>query len=355
MRFIGNKENLLDRLFYALQQHGVVGKSFFDFFAGTASVARFFKRLNYRVHSSDLLYFSYCLQYAYIKNNTEPSFEKVISTLANKSNYIINSPLDDVLAYLNQVPPVAGFIYQNYSVGGTSHLPQARMYFSDGNAQKIDAIRTQIEGWRIANLLTEAEYFILLACLIESVSFFSNVAGVYAAFQKKWDKRALRPFVLKPIELIFNSENNEVFNANSTNLVHNIDVDVLYLDPPYNERQYAPNYHLIETIARYDNPAIHGVTGMRNYNGQKSAFCNKNTAIKELDYIAKNAKYKYLLLSYNSEGIMSQAEIAQTLSKYGQVELIEFDYARFKSNNNGTSGTKKRIKELLYVCRYTIN
>jgi adenine-specific DNA-methyltransferase len=199
--------------------------------------------------------------------------------------------------------------------------------------------------------LSEEEYFILLSCLIESISFFSNTSGVYSAFQKKWDPRAVKPFLLKPIELVLNSKENEIFNSNSMELIPKIDADILYLDPPYNERQYASNYHILETIARYDNPVIKGVTGMRDYSSQKSSFCNKNTALKSLNDIAKNAKYKYLLLSYNTEGIMSQKNIAEILNNYGAVELVEFEYLRFKSNNKGKSKTKKYIQEQLYIVK----
>lgn len=126
---------------------------------------------------------------------------------------------------------------------------------------------------------------------------------------------------------------------------------LLYLDPPYNERQYAPNYHLLETIAKYDNPKIHGITGMRDYSGQKSSFCNKDSALRELDKVAKHAKYSYLLLSYNTEGIMRQQDIESILKQYGTLEIVEFEYLRFKSNNNGESKTKKHIQEQLYILK----
>ena len=105
-----------------------------------------------------------------------------------------------------------------------------------------------------------------------------------------------------------------------------------------------PNYHLVETIAAYDSPNIRGVTGMRDYGNKRSSFCNAKTAIRDLEYIASNAKFKYLVLSYNSEGIMPQKQIISMLSKYGNVVLEEFEYLRFKSNNNGLAKTKKHIK-----------
>lgn len=350
MRYIGNKENILDTIYSILEKNKIKGESFFDFFAGTTNVSRFFKTKGYKVFSSDILYLSYCLQKAYIENNEEPSFSSLIPLLpALPYSELFSSPLNKVVGFLNTLEPIKGFIYENYTPGGTCELERPRTYFLDENGGRIDAIRVKIEEWKSNGLLTDSEYFILLACLIETVGFYSNIAGVYAAFQKHWDPRALKPLTLKTIELVSNSQDNKVFCADSMELINNIDIDILYLDPPYNERQYAPNYHILETIAKYDNPSVRGVTGMRDYSNQKSRFCRANTALEDLDKIASTAKFKYLVLSYNSEGIMPQEKIIETLQKYGQVKLEQFEYARFKSNNNGLAKTKKTVFEQLYI------
>lgn len=350
MRYIGNKESILDCIYNILIKNNVNGNSFFDFFSGTASASKFFKQKGYQVFSSDFLFFSYCLQKAYIENNTEPKFENLIDTIKVHTDSLIPlSNFEKVLSFLNQVSPIEGFIYNNYTPLGTKTLSVQRTYFIDENGKKIDAIRTQIEQWKKDNLLSEYEYYVLLACLVESIGFYSNITGVYAAFQKKWDKRALRKFDLRPINLTYNDKDNHSFFCNSMDLIHDIDVDILYLDPPYNARQYAPNYHLLETIAKYDSPLIHGVTGMRNYENQKSNFCNEQKGLADLDLIAKSAKFKYLVLSYNSEGIMPSSKIIDTLSNYGKVTLEQFEYVRFKSNNKGLSKTKKNIFEQLYI------
>lgn len=352
MRYIGNKENILDKIYSILRENGVEGDSFFDFFSGTTSAARYYKKMGYRVFSSDFLYLSFCLQKAYIENNRAPLFGRLLPTLPSvRCASFFASPLEQVVAYLNTVSPVEGFIYKNYTPEGTAELDRPRMYFSSENGKVIDAIRIQIEKWKIEELITDSEYYILLACLIETVSFYANVAGVYAAFQKKWDPRAIKPLTLRPIEIINNDRDNEVYNANSLDLVPGIDVDILYVDPPYNGRQYLPNYHLLETIAKYDSPSIHGVTGMRDYESKKSSFCNAKTALQGIDYIASSAKFKNLVLSYNSEGIMNKADIMSTLSKYGTVKLEEFEYLRFKSNNNGLAKTQKHIFEQVYILK----
>jgi adenine-specific DNA-methyltransferase len=294
------------------------------------------------------------LQRAYIANNENLTFENLLPTITFQNNTLFNSPLNRVVEYLNQIEVVNGFVTKNYTPKETADLEIPRMYFSDENGQIIDAIRQKIEFWKEDNLITENEYFVLLACLIETVPFYANISGVYAAFQKKWDVRAIKKLILRPIESIINSKENYCFNQNSIDLVEKVEADIFYLDPPYNQRQYAPNYHLLETIAKYDNPTIKGVSGMRNYDNQKSTFCNAKTAIEELSKIAQNGKFKTLILSYNSEGIMPQEELFYTLKQFGKVDLVEFDNLRFKSNNNGESKTKKFIKEQLYFLQKNV-
>lgn len=351
MRYIGNKENILDKIYNILIEHGVSGNSFFDFFSGTTNVARYYKKLGYKIYSSDVMYMSYCLQKAYIENGDEPSFSALLPHITGASSKLFATPLEIVLEFLDNIPNVQGFIFKNYTPEGTKHLAQPRMYFSNENGLRIDAIRMQIEDWKEQNLITESEYYILLACLIETISFYANVAGVYAAFHKKWDPRAVKRLTMRPIETIPNTVPNFVHYGNSLDIVDDINVDIIYLDPPYNERQYLPNYHLVETIAAYDNPEIKGVTGMREYENKKSTFCNAKTALRDLDYVAKRAKYKYFVLSYNTEGIMSQDDILMVLSQYGEVALEEFQYLRFKSNNNGLAKTKKHVYEQLYILK----
>lgn len=292
MRFIGNKESLAPKIFTLLQKYKLIEcqkiQSFFDVFSGSASMAKFFKKQGFQIYSNDMLYFSYCLQRAYIQNNKIPQFkglEKLINS-ANITNSLFQSPYQKVLCFLDSLPLQKGFIYQNYAPSATQNLAIPRQYFSDENAAKIDAIRLQIEVWKDNEIINENEYFILLATLIESVSFYANVAGVYAAFCKVWDKRALKDFSLKEIDILMSNKKHFCFNEESVNLLLNSankHFDILYLDPPYNKRQYAPNYHLVETIAKYDSPNINGIAGLRQWHNQKSKFCNAKTALDELE------------------------------------------------------------------------
>lgn len=351
MRFIGNKEKLVANIYEILLKHNVIKtcdttKSFFDMFAGSTSVGRFFKMKGFSITSCDLLYLSYCLQRAYLQNNKEPRFRGLKDIVDSKRH--LNRPYEKVLAYLNSLESKRGFIYQNYAPSGSKNLATPRQYFSDYNACKIDAIRLEIEKWHIQDKISENEYFILLATLLESISLFANVAGVYAAFCKIWDKRALKPFNLKQITLLESDKQHICLCANSTKILQDAKqiYDLIYLDPPYNQRQYAPNYHLLETIARYDNPSIKGVAGLREWQGQKSRFCNKQNALAELETIMACKNFKTAILSYNSEGLMKKDEINEILKPHGAVIFEEMSYPRFKSNQNKG---KKFISEYVWV------
>ena len=129
-------------------------------------------------------------------------------------------------------------------------------------------------------LIDENEYYYLLASLIEGIPFVSNITGTYGAYLKDWDKRAFKKFEMIRLNVIDNAYINECYNINSNDLISKISGDILYLDPPYNERQYLPNYHLLETIAKYDNPKINGKTGIREYTNQKSNYCIKRKVYK---------------------------------------------------------------------------
>ena len=115
-------------------------------------------------------------------------------------------------------------------------------------------------------------------------------------------------------------------------MIKKISGDVLYLDPPYNARQYCSNYHVLETISKLDNPKLNGKTGLRDYRDQKSAFCSKRTVAETFEDLISNADFKYIFLSYNNEGLMDLETIKSIMSKYGKYEVRTTEYRRFKAD-----------------------
>jgi len=355
MRFIGCKENLLDFIENFVKQKDIRGNVFCDLFAGTGSVAKHFKKLGYKIISSDLLFFSYVLQKVYIEQNQYPKFAKLLKYLkidsVEETLFTSDSQnAKEIIKYLNNLEGVDGFIYKNYSPEGTQGQSYSRKYFTGENSKKIDAIREKIEEWKKSNLINEQEYYFLLASLIEAVPFVANISGTYSAFLKEWDKRAFKKLTLEVPEIIKSNETHKVYNTDGLKVLDQVKgIDILYLDPPYNERQYAPNYHILETIAKWDKPDIKGITGMRSYENQKSEFCNPKTGIKALGEIIKKNNFKHLLLSYNDDGIMPESEILKLFNNAGKSEITEQSYQRYKSNSNGEQ--KDGVKEKIYYLK----
>jgi len=338
MRFIGSKVNLLEDIKKIVEDNCSNAISFCDIFSGTVSVARFFKK-DFSIISNDLLHFSFVLQKATIENNKTPKFSNL------KKNGI-----GDPIKFLNEANPKVKnlksepFIFNNY----TPNHNHDRSYFSKENALKIDFIRQTIEDWKNTKLITEYEFYYLLACLIEAVPFVSNIAGTFGAYLKHWDKRALKKIELKYLEIVNNKKENKSYNEDSNILINQIEGDILYIDPPYNSRQYLPNYHVLETISKYDNPAIYGKTGLRPYSEVKSKYCVKSKVLNEFSNLIKNAKFKYIIVSYSSEGLMTEKEIEKVLIENGikdTYKLKKIPYRRYKHTKGNV---KHNLNEFLF-------
>lgn len=318
MNYIGSKHKLSP--FIKKTITSVVGEPldtliFCDLFAGTGIVGRAFKKQVKQVIANDIEYYSYVLNKNYIENNN-----------SLKTNERIH--------FLNNLNGVNGFIFNNYSENGSEN----RLYFSEVNGKKIDAIRQQIAQWKSLGEINNNEYFFLLASLIESADKVANTASVYGAFLKKIKPSAKKKLILKAAKFTNTQTKHKVFNKNSNELIHEISGDILYLDPPYNNRQYGANYHLLNTIAKYDSFVPKGKTGLRNY--YKSSYCKKNEVKISFENLIKNAKFKHIFLSYNNEGLMSEHEVKNILKKYGEYSLKTTNYQRFKADKTNNRNHK---------------
>ena len=352
MNYIGSKLSLLDFLEESIEK--VAGKNcrvFCDLFAGTGIVGTHFKKKGYQVIANDIQYYSYVLNRHYIGNHKELRFAKLIKEIPNLRNIEIKNRANFICDYLSNLKGARGFIFKNYCFGGAKNKKEARQYFSDENGMRCDAIRQKIEYWKRRDLISDDEYYFLIASLIESIDKYANTASVYGAFLKKIKKTAQKSLVLKPAELLINDQPHKVFNEDINKAVEKINGDILYLDPPYNQRQYATNYHLLETIAKYDNPKIYGKTGLRDYDNQKSSYCSKSQVKKSFKDLISKASAKYIFLSYNNEGLMSVKDIEEIMGLRGEYGYFKKSYGRFKADkdNNRAYKAKKTTEFLHYV------
>ena len=351
MRYIGCKLNLLPYIEHLVTETLGVGEGVFcDLFAGTATVGAHFKKQGFQIISNDLLELSAAFQHALIANNAEPAFSGIIDTLGDVGDtnlFTSPSPYNQVIAWLNCLPGKKGFIFNAYCPSGRNEC--GRQYLSDVNGQKIDAIRQQIQTWRAAGDITENEFYLLLLPLVEATSKVANISGTYAAYLKHWDVRTYKPLTLVPVDIIRSRLSHSVYRRPANELVTEIRCDVLYIDPPYNTRQYITNYHLLETLARYDNPSLRGKTGLRDYEAsEKSAYCSKSACLSAFTDLIEKADARHIVVSYSNEGILSPDEILSVLSLRGKANLSSaIDYQRFKSNSQGKN-KNRRVQELLF-------
>ncbi len=325
MNYIGSKLSLMDFISNSIMST-IISRNekqsdltFADLFAGTGTVGMDFKKKGYNVVSNDIQYYSFVTNKHYIENTG--------LILPNKES-------SELFGYLQSLKGQEGYIFANYSLGGTSGTSEERMYFSDENAMKCDAIRIELEKLLRNKDISEGMYYYALASLLNSIDKVANTASVYGAFLKKLKKSAQKLMELKPLEIINGDKEYKVFNDDINSLIKKISGDVLYLDPPYNERQYCANYHMLETIARYDNPSIKGKTGLRDYSSQKSAFCSSKTVATAFEDLIKNANFRYIFLSYNNEGLMPLDTIQDIMSGYGEYRAYTQDYKRFKADKD---------------------
>lgn len=336
MRYIGGKSNLITDIRKVIVESTANVNTVIDIFSGSGIVSSFFKEHGYHVIGNDIMYFSYVLSRGTTALDAEPEFAGL--GIDNPIAFLNNLQIENTNINLDNC-----FIYQNYS----PHDTVKRMYFQNENAIKIDIIRITIEDWYNNHLITDDEYYYLLASLISAVPYVSNIAGVYGAYLKHWDARTFHAIELKKPTIIANNMPATFYNMNCDNLLPNIAGDLLYADPPYNSRQYLPNYHVLETIARYDYPEIYGVTGMRDYQQQKSDFCSVRSVEAAFKRMIENANVRYVLISYNNEGLLSMEKLSDICRDYAinnSFKLHEIDYRRYK--NAGTA--PKGVLEQLY-------
>lgn len=313
MNYIGSKKTLLPFISKTIETNSerIENKIFCDLFSGSGVVGSYFKNKVKKVLMNDLEYYSYVLSRNYVQNIG--IFEIPFTPKKNE-----------------------GFIYKNYCLGSGS----GRNYFSDENGKYIDGIRKQIEYFRSDKDL----YYFLMCSLLEAADKVANTASVYGAFLKKIKKTAERPLQLIPKQPV-EGEKGLAFQENANDLLRKIKGDILYLDPPYNTRQYGSNYHILNTIAKYQLFFPSGKTGLPVYN--KSKYSSRVNAKEVFEDLIANADFEDIYISYNNEGIIDINAFESILKQYGSYNLFIFDgYRRFKADSSRVYSNQKTVEYL---------
>jgi adenine-specific DNA-methyltransferase len=332
VRYIGNKTKLLDFIAAALAHRGIHGGTAVDPFCGTASVASDLKRRGFRVIAADIMEYAYVFARAYVEVAQEPTFPELRAALG-----LADESPGSVVAWLNDLPGEPGFIHEQYTPDGD----YGRMYFTPQNGARIDAVRAKLEEWRTSGLVNRDGFHLLLAALLEAADRIANTTGVYAAYVKSWQSNAVRPLELRsPAIVPGNGCRAELRDAQA--VVSELEpFQLLYLDPPYNSRQYVGYYHIPEIIATGwfgRRPGTRGKTGLITDGDKRSEWSRRQRCEEAFERLVATAPWRHLVMSYNTEGIIPETTIERVLREHGRPVTYErraLPYRRYRSDADG--------------------
>lgn len=380
MNYIGSKYSLLGHIESILDDYGVPSKGIaLDLFAGTATVAQFLKLRGHITYANDWQWYSYVTGVAFIELNDFPQFSALLSdplwrdrihatadcdpplpqptpthSIFDRDPLESDHPAARVLWYLNQLRGSPGPFFETYCDGGEA----GRKYFSRDNGLRVQVIRDTIDVWSAESLLSQPEMSWLIACLIEAADKVANTASVYGAYLKHVKKSAqkrLQLIALRPVPSAHPQDLHRVFCDDAPELLNRLrrtELQLIYIDPPYNHRQYASNYHILETIAQWDLSSFEprGVTGLRPPHDQRSEFCLRSVAYEAFHALFQRLHSEYLLFSYNNEGLLSKDELQELFAEFcTDVEFREVDYGRFRADIDHQNRTYKADQTTEYL------
>jgi adenine-specific DNA-methyltransferase len=339
LNYIGSKFQLLDWITSNMKEktgwNSFTNKTIADLFAGTGIVSHHFRKSSAKVISNDAELYSSIITHAFTRSVYTQLCKQIIADFQK-----------DIVE--NKHSTTIGFITSHYSPHGTNE----RKFFTVENAKRIDYIRNRLET--IKDTISEDEYKFILASILLSADAVSNVPAVYGCFLKNFKTKATKDLVLTPIHTIttFAIDGSTTYNLDvlNTSFIGSFEADLVYLDPPYNERQYSKNYFPLNIIAKTPDNLLtelplKGKTGIPS-DCFISPFCKKGEVVeKAFDLLFRELKTKWIFLSYNSESIVSKEKMLDIMKKYGNPSVIEREYKRFKSfeYNNDVE-----IKEYLF-------
>lgn len=336
MRYIGSKTATLPWLGLMVAERAPKARSLCDPFAGTCVVARHFKGRDLRVVTGDELELSYVLQRATIELDGPPEFERLRPLIGA-------SGANDPLGYLNGLVGQAGYFHETFSPEGSA----GRAFFTPENAARIDAIRNCISGWERQGLIAGAEPFYLLASLLDASDRVANTAGTYYAHLKDFTRKSILPLKLTAPQTTQAGKGSECFRMDARQLVARTSVDILYLDPPYNGRDYARYYHLPETLVSGVSPVATGKSGAPEFDRNRSDFYRPSRATEALSELCKTANARHIVVHYTTDGIISHDNVLGMLQERGETRFDDFGVRAYSATQ---SGAARQAQHRVYWC-----
>lgn len=340
-RYIGSKDKLSDIIISEIRRINNKAETVIDLMAGTGLMSLALRQNNFKVVANDVMTYSYHHLSLHLLLNKAPNFNNITSIIKN-NNVVEKNNYELILNHLNNIKPIKGYFFNEFSPEGNPiNATKVRKYFTAENAAKIDGIRKEIKKLKKRKLITELEHSLLLHDLIMASNDIANIAGTYGHYLSKFVKRAESPIELYPSSFsnIGRTEGHQIFKGYAEEISANLKGDICYIDPPYIKRQYAANYHILETLAREDKPEAIGESGLRPWRDQYSNFCSKVKIRSSFDKIITDINCQDILISYSEDGLIPITDLISFLSNYGTVSKKNIEYKRFKSNNSKKKST----------------
>lgn len=337
-RYIGSKTKILDEVLDEVNRILPKGRVI-DLMSGTGSVSAGLRKMGYSVTSVDLMTYSFHHSRVYLFLSKAPNFRNATDYINNSRSKNIErrNNYEEILHILNSLPGKNGYFWNEFSFEGKpGNSTKPRNYFSTDNAKKIDSIREKIKLLHDNNKINDLEHSLLLHDLIMASNDVANISGTYGHYLSKLAGRANISIKLRPtiFSISGNDKDHKVLRGYAETLSNAISGDLCYIDPPYKKRQYAANYHILETLAREDMPPAIGESGLRPWRDQYSNFCTKTKIRESFDKIFRTMKCKIFLVSYSEDGLLKIADLKSFFSKYGKVTMRAFTNKRFRSNKS---------------------
>ena len=328
-RYIGSKARMLESIENVIKSEKIEFSSFLDLFGGTGIVGDYFNNQRTKVYVNDILKSNYISYLAWFGNDK-----------------IDKKKLTSIIDYYNSLTDLE----DNYF-----SINFKDTYFSEFNCKKIGFIREDIETKYLNNEINVRERAILITSLLYAMDKIANTVGHYDAYRKNGELDKSLELCMLDLKSNTTNKNNKIFNEDSNELVKQIKADVVYIDPPYNSRQYSDAYHLLENVASWEKQEVFGVAKKMKRTGTKSKYCSVSAPLAFKDLI-ENINAKYIIVSYNNMGTkgagrsqakISDDDIMNALNAKGKVKIYETDFNQFNTGKTHIDGHKER----LFVCK----
>ena len=327
-RYLGNKYKLLPFITKIVEEECNNINTVADIFAGTGAVASAF--VNKKLITNDIMYSNYICHVAWFSSEAY-SEEKIVELITNYNKWHV---FED------------NYMSENFS----------DTYFSLEDCRKIGFIRQDIEDRYGSGKINFRERALLITSLLYAMDKIANTCGHYDAYRQRGRfEKHLELLVPEP-ESVLNT-NNVCCNMDTNELAPKIEADLVYIDPPYNSRQYCDAYHLLENVAKWEKPEVFGVARKMDRTALKSKYCTQK-ATSAFKNLIESIHAKYILLSYNnmankgndrSNAKISDKDIMRILERKGEVKVFAEDYKAFSTGKSEIKANQERL--FLCICR----